>query len=404
MPASWPSSTSSKSNLRPQVRPKNLAPGTVITISQTGTDWVDGGSGRSSDDTTEFVLGSQSKKLLLSGVNGQRTEYGRPSTSGAIDATGKQFRIWIKAQLIARSDVWFFVSSDNYVNYGVIVIPFNSMKYARDGEWVAYTFSWADFTLTGAPNRAALTAMKIAAVDIGGGAQLPVWFGGVELINEPASAICTVMFNDAKWTFPTYAKPKMDSVRMVGTMSVIADVIDSQFFMSKKQLQVAQDTGFDICAHSNTLANHNLGYENLSDAQAEAELAGVKSWLLDNNFNAADYFVWPKGSFSASQLTLAKKYYSVIRTTASGQIETSPPADWTRLRCMTVIQGTTTAQIQAALTKAISAKQWLILLFHDIHPAPPGGDDFYYSQANFNAAIDAIVTSGISVKTLSAVI
>jgi hypothetical protein len=120
-------------------------------------------------------------------------------------------------------------------------------------------------------------------------------------------------------------------------------------------------------------------------------------------------FVWPKGSFTASQMPLALEFFNAIRGTtggkggAAGAQETFPPGENGRLRSWLVGNTATAAEVEAALTQCSTNKSWLILTFHRI-VASGASEGTECNEATFKEMIDKVKASGLAVKTVAEVL
>lgn len=77
-----------------------------------------GGSGTQTDDTVDFVLGTQSLKLKTEG-DGLEVVTRKSAISPRIDFTDTQLKLWIKISDVNKlSEFRITVTSDDFVNYG----------------------------------------------------------------------------------------------------------------------------------------------------------------------------------------------------------------------------------------------------------------------------------------------
>jgi hypothetical protein len=179
--------------------------------------------------------------------------------------------------------------------------------------------------------------------------------------------------------------------------------------MTLAQLRALQDSsGWDIAAHADTVANHNAGYGTLEDSVVEGELRGIKRWLIENGFKRRDVFAWPLGSFTASQMVMARRFFNAVRGTTGGRggsagaQETFPPGDNARLRTWTVGSTQTKAEVETALSQCNTNKGWLILSLHELVASGASGGT-QTNEAAFSEMVDAISASGLAVKTVAEV-
>jgi Polysaccharide deacetylase len=384
---------------------------TVIQQFQSGHGYTrSSGNGTLSDDTGDYVVGSQSLKFVTLGDGA--TNVVQKTSITLVDFTGKSVQVKFKIEGLENvSDFSIYLSSDNASTNNIhypIAVP--AQPYVADGEWATVTINWSDLAANGAVgtiDRTKVNYLKFRLVDKNG---KPVTFhvGEVSSVAEPASALCTLTFDDGWASTYSIARAYMDKYGFRGTSGIIRDLIAEVAgnYMSLAQIKALQDAGWDICAHADTVANHNAGYGTLDNATVEAELRGIKEWLIQNGLKRRDFFIWPKGSFVASQMPLVRKYFSAVRGTAGGKggatgaHEVFPPADPYRLRCWLISNTTTAAEVEAALTQAVANKTRLHLTFHRIVPSGAAAAT-ECNEATFKEIVDKVAASGISVKTLA---
>lgn len=370
-----------------------------------------GGTGTLSDDTGDFVIGKQSLKFVTLGDEAYN-EVGKESV-GPYDFSNRDLRITFKVEGLAHVRTFeVFLSSDNQTTNNVhypISIPVQ--PYIADGEWASVTISWGDLAsnfAAGTINRAKINNVEFRLEDDN---TAPVTFHVNEVAAVPraASGVVSLVFDDGWESTYTRARPYMDKYGFRGSAAIIRDVVGTSGYVSVAQLRALQDLSlWDVVAHADTVANHNAGYGNLENAVVEAELKGIKRWLLDNGFKRRDLFVWPLGSYTASQMVMARRLFSVVRGTtggaggAAGPQETSPPGDNGRLRTWTIGNKTSAAEVATALTQCITHRSWLILSFHKIVASGASGGT-ETNEAAFKEIIDAVAASGVTVRTMAEV-
>jgi hypothetical protein len=368
------------------------------------------GTGTLSNDTSDFVIGTQSMKLVTLGDEAYN-QVGKKSV-GPYDFSNRDLRITFKVEGLAHVRTFeIFLSSDNQATNNVhysISIPVQ--PYIADGEWASVTISWGDLVnnfASGTVNRVKVNNIEFRLEDDN---TAPVTFHINEVAAVPQDAsVASIVFDDGWDSTYTRARPYLDKYGLRGTAAIIRDVVGTAGYVTVAQLRALQTiSGWDIVAHADTVANHNAGYGTLENSVAEAEMKGIKRWLLDNGFKRRDLFVWPLGSYTASQMVIARRLFSVIRGTtggaggAAGPQETFPPGDNGRLRTWTIGHTTSAAEVATALAQCVAHRSWLILTFHKIVPsgAKAGTET---NEAAFKEIIDEVVASGVVVKTMAEV-
>jgi len=367
---------------------------TVITNFQAGHGFTkESPSGTQVDDNTNYVKGDQSMKLTTNGV-GASTFSSIYSIAPVIDMTAKYFKVWIYVDDPTKiSELMFYIASvDDWTNRYTWDIP-----PIKANTWVPLTLSFGMASTAGAPNRAAIQALRVKVKDDGTGV-INANFGGWSSITEPTNGVVSIVFDDGWENQYLEARKKMDDYGFAGTAYIIPDKVGIAGQMTLTQLKKLQNlAGWDISSH----ASEDLTL--LNAREVEELLLSIKNYLLKNGFSkGVDDFAYPFGKYDETTvLPLVRKYFRSARTIVS-YAETIPPADYYKLRVMLVLNTTTTAAIATAVDRARLNKEWLILVFHKIVAVPTVETE--YSIANFGTVIDDINTDGIIVKTVSDVL
>jgi hypothetical protein len=90
-------------------------------------------------------------------------------------------------------------------------------------------------------------------------------------------------------------------------------------------------------------------------------------------------------------------YYDVHRTVDSGY-NSKDNLDVSRLKCMSILSTTTSAEVAQWVQKAKAEKLWLVLLYHRVADNP---GDYDTTPSIFAQHMQAIQNSGIPVVTIS---
>jgi hypothetical protein len=369
------------------------------------------GTGTLSDDTSDFVIGKQSLKFVTKGDESFNRV--RKKSVGPYDFTGRDLRVTFKVEGLEHVDIFeIFLSSDNLSTNNVhysISVPVQ--PYIADGEWASVTISWGDLAANFPPGTISRSKVNFVEFRFEDDGSAPVTFhvNEVAAVPEPSSGLVSVVFDDGWGSTYTRARPSLDRYGFRATAVIIRDLIGTAEYMTLAQLRALQDqSGWDIAAHADTVEKHNIGYGNLEDSVVEGELRGIKRWLIENGFKRRDVFAWPQGSFTASQMVMARRYFNAVRGTTggggggNGAQETFPPGDNGRLRTWTVGSTQTKAEMETALNQCKTNKSWLILSFHQLVASGATGGT-QTNESTFSEFVDAISASGLSVKTLAEV-
>jgi hypothetical protein len=389
----------------PRIRQPQTA--NLITSFQSGHGWVGANTPLSvSDDTTDFVMGTQSAKVVTTTAFDPAAFQ---KTGLTLNATGKTFRIWFKVDGLANlSEVLLYAGDTALANTFSWVLldglAVSAQQFTKDGEWIAMTVNWGDVTVAGTPDRANIQNIRLR-VRGKNGFSVTAHYNGVALVNEPTAypnGVASVTFDDSIVSQFTQGQSYLDKYGYGGTFYTICNLIDTAGYMSMAQLRkIADYTPSEIAAHAYTRANHDLTFPTLAPDVLEAELRNMRVWLQTNGFKGGDHIAYPQGAFTAAVLDKVGKYYQSGRTILS-KIETLRPAHPLRLRSISVSNLTTVASVKTAIDNAYANKGWLILTFHDIITTPVNGTE--YSIANYREIIDYLATKGIPVQPVGEVL
>jgi peptidoglycan/xylan/chitin deacetylase (PgdA/CDA1 family) len=352
-------------------------------------------AGTQTDDTVDFIAGSQSVKLVTDGDG--LVVFSRGAVlSPTLDFSGKSLVVQFKiSDVSAVTEFTVYLTSDSFASawYVFPIDDTNLVKYVDDNEWVTYTMNFADAIVTGSPNRAVIDRIQFRIKD---DSVSPVTLNLQVLgtMPEPASGMVTLAFDDGWDSQYDEAKKKLSGVGFPATAYVIKSRIGTAGYMTLAQLHELENLHrWEVSLH------HETDLTTVSLVDAESLIRSSKQWLIDNGFNrGADHFAIPNGAFNANLMALFRRYFRTTRTIGV-KAETFPPADWHRLRILNVLDTTPPATIANAVDSARINNYWLILLFHKIVASTTVSTE--YSIANFSTVVDDISSDGIAVKTIS---
>lgn len=356
------------------------------------SDWY--GNGTVSHDSTDFVVGAGSIKVVMSNDNSScGMEFDLPST---FDWSAKNFSLWVKC-----SD-WSKVSQ-------ALVIVSTSGSFASrfdcdlgaliqsqpNNEWVLLTFTRDNFVdAAGTPDWS--TANKLIIKCSAGVGETPtLWTNGFGVYGEGSASYVSVVFDDGWESAYTQGKLKMDEYGMKGNAFLIRSYIGETDYMTQDMVDNLARSGWDISAHS------NMDLSTLTDEQLDTELKGAKKYSLDHGYKGGDFYAYPLGVFNNSISNYVEKYFSGARTIE----HLSNPTSYVvprNISAYSITNVTSTATIEALIDDAIANKKWLVLLFHKIVTSPSVSTE--YSIANFGTIVDYLNTVGANVLPMSEVL
>jgi peptidoglycan/xylan/chitin deacetylase (PgdA/CDA1 family) len=384
----------------------------VVTEFQSGHGFVANAGGASNlDDTTDFVLGTQSASITSNGAGAAKTL--RRTGMAAMDFTGKMPKIWVKVtNLLKASSLQLYLGDTNLANY--YRFSFRSsqgQRWTTEGDWVSFTLSWSPthYTVTGTPNRAAITDVQFRVVDDATGA-VTLQVNGLAAVDEPTvkypNGVLSLTFDDDYVSQYSVALPLLAAQGYKGTAYVINDTVGTAGHLTVAQLTEMQNTyGWDVSAHAHLLANHNTSYPNMTATAVEDDMVDTRAWLISNGFRGYDHCAYPKGEFTGALniLSISGTYFSSCRTIYTGQRETYYPSDYRKIRVQYVTNATTLADLQTAIDNAVTAKEWIVLVFHNLVSTAPAVTT-EWPVADFTSLISYIAGKPIAVKSMSQVL
>lgn len=401
-------------------QPAYVDPSLILSQFQAGHGFTNNaGSTLVANDTSDFVLGTQSCKITTGGTGATATLSKLAGT--AFDTTGQNIRLRLKVDNIDHmAGLNLFLGwSSLSANYKWIIQGGKAgSNLVTSGEWVTITLNWHDAVVTGSVARSGLTDIRISVSDDNTGNPVTLHAQSIELIPVSTAfpnGIVSICFDDEWQDAYTLGKPKMDQYGYRGSLYVIADMVNGNNRLSMAELQNLQAQGWEISAHAMTDADHSLTDTGMTGAQFDADALAQREWLTANGFRGQGH-AYPLGQYGLTadgQPTrdILQRYFAYGRTTYSRVKETVPPGDPYRLRGVSAISSFAGANPASSLTAATTGDldktkangTWLILIFHEIVTTVPTSNS-QCLQSDFNAIVDAINAKGIPVLPVADVL
>lgn len=389
---------------------------TLITSFQSGHGWTayTGTAGYSiADDATDYILGSQSRKITLpatSSASASDRKLGLP----AVDLTGKELAILCKVDRPdLLSQINLYVGHGNMANYYTLnAVTGNSAAnatavLANEWQWINFTFG-SQIQTGGTPSKTAITDYQISVqAPSAMGAPLNVHIGAIAYYTPPTAypnGVLSFTFDDSYGSQFTNAMPVLDKYGYPGTVYNIVEKVGAVGGLTLSQLGQMQDLhGWDVGGHAYTLANHNTGFVSISDEALESEMVNQRDWLRINGFRGAGHFAYPGGQHDARVLAATRRYFSTARgVNALPRQSVQPDSLGLRLRSYPLNNTTTTASITGLIDNAYANGWWLILYGHDI-VSGSASTSAQFAKANLQTITDYAATKGIPVRTVGEV-
>jgi len=404
----------------------------VISAFQAAHGWtLSGTTGTTyADDTSDYLLGSQSIRLTTGGTGGTH-EIRSPALS--LDLSTSNLVFAVKIDDYARySDLQIRLSSNGFTDFAYCkpLATGVSQRWVEAGQWQIITISRAEIVsgiswgnggiqysgVKANVNWSAITGIRFKVTDDAAG-PITVRLNLLGHFPQPTKPLLSIVFDDGRSTHWTVAKAYMDRYRLPGTSAVIVDSLDSGSpYMTTAQVKELQDKSkWSIVCHANenTVGSqaHQLGYDGISYPAGEADILRIKNWLHRNGLTGGNGLCYPHGTYSVggvntSVVPMVRKYFDWARTTYASTLETFPPADPWRLRSWSVSNTDTAQQLLDVVDQGIASKAWTIMQWHNlVSPASNNSDS---TPAVFQAFIDGVNTrvlaGTIAVRTIHEVI
>ena len=187
----------------------------------------------------------------------------------------------------------------------------------------------------------------------------------------------------------------MKSAGLSGTTYLIRSAVDQKNYMSRKQICDLGNWDWALALHHETP---------LSQLQNRAAIfKRDQSWLqgLCTKGVEKTHFAYPLGIHNFNLENEMRSFFASART-ASGGLETLPPANPLALRTLNVTPKVSAEEILKRSEAALKGGDWLILMFHRLRDKPE--DDLDYPTAEFRKLIQGLKPHKGSVRTVPEVL
>jgi len=376
--------------------------GKVVTTFQPGHGFTNYNGTLASvvDDATVKAMGNQSLTVTTkSDATGGNTQN---AALPAFDATGKDLTVTLRVDDVTNlTQLAVYATSDaSFASYYLWTVEDNggdAQQFFKSTEWQSLTLSFADATVVGTPNRAALTVLRLRA-QCANGSSTTVHYNRIALVPAATQAVVSICTDDLYASNWSLMRPILDNYGFAATAYAIPERATSQYVSLSQLHQLEDVNGWEVAGHGLT----NL--TTLSIADAEKDVVATRSWLQGNGFRGVDHFAYPNGGFNPAIEAVMRRLYRSCRTTIFRTVhETLPPANAYRLRARSLSNVTPPATSIAAITAAAANPSWYILVVHDL-VASTADDGTEYLAADFDSICASIASQGIAVKTVGDVL
>ncbi len=236
-------------------------------------------------------------------------------------------------------------------------------------------------------------------------------------VTAPASfttGMVTVALDDGWTSQYTNGRPILVANKIPATFYIIGNEIgDTPDYMSATQIKQLVTDGNEIGNHTWDHPDAPVTLNTMTAAQIDAEFTQAQTTITSKIGVAPTTCAYPEGSYNATVLTEAAKYFKGCRsvdtdTTTNGANLPGPlvadPLYKYRLMDVNITSATTVAQVKAAINYAKANRVWVILTYHEVVTKASqrkGGDQYYTLTAAFTTEMAYLRTSGVPAMTLS---
>ncbi|MCG6941384.1 MAG: polysaccharide deacetylase family protein [Thiohalocapsa sp.] len=193
-----------------------------------------------------------------------------------------------------------------------------------------------------------------------------------------SKAYITFSFDDAPITVYNNAAPLIAKYKFPATLFVITGLVarpgEQSWYMNWDQIHDLYQQGWEIGSHSHTHAY----LTQISDAALAKEVDESFKTLTAQHLNP-EVFATPYGDYNAKVVAAIGKRFSMHRRTWGEQLELEGFNDanapkWMDMASHCVESGESVADVTGRIDRAVAAKKWLVLCFHNIVKGAPAND------------------------------
>ena len=373
----------------------------MLVDFQAETGWTtstSGGTVTNDSSTSNFVIGSRSKKLVTNAA-GNQISYRNVGlwTSPRLDFTDREFIFWAKVDNnddLGGASIDLFTGptgSETSEFFRFNIDSGQIEKIFQNGLWVRCPVKFEDATLSATPpDRTQVVGAQIRVTGAGSN-PATVWFNGFGWRPQPDNCAICFVFDDNRDTVYSTAYPYMNRFGIPGTVYTIRDRENTSGSLTFPQMREMVDVhGWAIGAHS------DVNWNSIDECAMVSDLLQTQSYLTRNGFRGASHFAYAQGGNDATAHAVARRLLATARTiNRTHPVETWPPVDPRRLRAAYVTgtsDGTTLNDAKDWVDRAVNSGGWLILTFHDIvDKALADTTSTEWPKADFESLVDHVV-------------
>lgn len=208
-------------------------------------------------------------------------------------------------------------------------------------------------------------------------------------------SLLSINFDDGWSSVYQNALPILNSYGFKSTQYLLTSMFNDSSHMNVAMIQDLQAQGHEIGSHS--ISHPHL--TTLSASELINELTSSKATLQQyfGVSGVANNFASPYGEYNTTVINEIQKYYRSHRSTDVG-FNSKDSFNVYNIKVQNIISTTTTSELQSWVNEAVATNTWLVLVYHEIG-STYDGTKFTTSTSNFNAQMNIIKQSGITVET-----
>ena len=335
--------------------------------------------------TNDGHAGTKSAKVTVTNyTDGDAKWYPQPIALTA----GNQYRYtaWYKTNARVQAVV-MFTKADGTESYFGMPQPIPAANAATTWQKYTETFTVPAGTVGVSPFLFIASNGSLSVDDVAIEAYSPTGF---------TRPLASLTFDDGHEDNATTALPTMDARSLKSTQCFATQYIQDNAAAQQAVINF-KNSGHEICSH--TITHPFL--TSLTATQLTTEVANSQTYLKTLTGEPVKNFASPYGDYNAAVNTELKKYYRSHRTVDEGY-NSKDNFDLYRVRVQNMKNTTTLAEFQSWINQAKATKTWLVLVYHRVPATGQTAGEFDTPFADFTPQMDALVASGITVKTYDA--
>ncbi|GAA0244573.1 polysaccharide deacetylase family protein [Haladaptatus pallidirubidus] len=147
------------------------------------------------------------------------------------------------------------------------------------------------------------------------------WVDDLRFHPKPDKGYIILSWDDGKRSYYQHAASVHDKYDLpaVLTHPPKPEAVENNDFMSLDELHERQSKGDEIVAHG-SVKNE---FDEISESKLEGILRRNKQWLIDHEFDGANFVVYPGNSYDDTALDVIQKYHYMGGMNQSGNINTT---------------------------------------------------------------------------------